>query len=242
MSIFTKLKTATDFSASVIKDGFALIWPEKKEDGSVSLKCKLDDGSVTEISGDVSSAISAHNTSTGAHPAHYLTGVDYNTITETGEYYVSPGSGAANAPDGSSYMLYVATYAESSWARIFQTATRYVTQLSQTRTFSRIGSRASAGGEVTWTDWEIVSKNIGIPNYGAGVDITSASAQGGYTCTSVGWILAEISGSGEGLEINGTAIGSTHKSCYLPVSTGDTITLIHHDTYYTSKITFYPNR
>ena len=51
MSIFTKLKTATDFSASVIKDGFALIWPEKKSDGSVSLKCKLDDGSIQEIGG-----------------------------------------------------------------------------------------------------------------------------------------------------------------------------------------------
>ena len=51
MSIFTKLKTATDFSASVIKEGFALIWPEKSESGTISLKCKLDDGSVQEISG-----------------------------------------------------------------------------------------------------------------------------------------------------------------------------------------------
>ena len=51
MSIFTKLKTATDFSASVIKEGFALIWPEKKSDGSVALQVKLEDGSVKEIGG-----------------------------------------------------------------------------------------------------------------------------------------------------------------------------------------------
>ena len=51
MSIFTKLKTATDFSASVIKEGFALIWPEKKSDGSVALQVKLEDGSVQEIGG-----------------------------------------------------------------------------------------------------------------------------------------------------------------------------------------------
>ena len=51
MSIFTKLKTATDFSASVIKEGFALIWPEKKSDGSIALQVKLEDGSVQEIGG-----------------------------------------------------------------------------------------------------------------------------------------------------------------------------------------------
>lgn len=51
MSIFTKLKTAADFSASVIKEGFALIWPEQKEDGSISLQVKLNDGSIKEIGG-----------------------------------------------------------------------------------------------------------------------------------------------------------------------------------------------
>ena len=51
MSIFTKLKTATDFSASVIKEGFALIWPEKKSDGRIALQVKLEDGSVQEIGG-----------------------------------------------------------------------------------------------------------------------------------------------------------------------------------------------
>lgn len=180
----------------------------------------------------IDSKIATHNTSTGAHPAHYLTGADYNTITETGEYYVSPGSGAANAPDGSSYMLYVATYAESSWARIFQTATRYVTQLSQTRTFSRIGSRASVGGEVTWTDWEIVSKNIGIPNYGAGVDITSTLQQGVYAAPSAGWIYA----TAKGVSISENLIGDVTK-IVLPVAAGDTITA---DMVTIAK--FYPNR
>ena len=72
MSIFTKLKTATDFSASVIKEGFALIWPEKKSDGSVALQVKLEDGSVQEIgggsSGDIDAKISAHNQNPSAHP------------------------------------------------------------------------------------------------------------------------------------------------------------------------------
>ena len=68
MSIFTKLKTATDFSASVIKEGFALIWPEKQDDGSVSLKCKLNDGSIQDISGDVNAAIATHNQNPSAHP------------------------------------------------------------------------------------------------------------------------------------------------------------------------------
>ena len=51
MSIFSKLKTATDFSASVIKEGFALIWPEKQSDGTIKLRCKLEDGSVKDIAG-----------------------------------------------------------------------------------------------------------------------------------------------------------------------------------------------
>ena len=72
MSIFTKLKTATDFSASVIKEGFALIWPEKKSDGSIALQVKLEDGSVQEIgggsSGDIDAKISAHNQNPSAHP------------------------------------------------------------------------------------------------------------------------------------------------------------------------------
>ena len=59
MSIFTKLKTATDFSASVIKEGFALIWPEKKSDGSVALQVKLEDGSVQEIGGGSAGDIDA---------------------------------------------------------------------------------------------------------------------------------------------------------------------------------------
>ena len=59
MSIFTKLKTATDFSASVIKEGFALIWPEKKSDGSVALQVKLEDGSVQEIGGGSAGNIDA---------------------------------------------------------------------------------------------------------------------------------------------------------------------------------------
>lgn len=59
MSIFTKLKTATDFSASVIKEGFALIWPEKKSDGSVALQVKLEDGSVQEIGGGSTGDIDA---------------------------------------------------------------------------------------------------------------------------------------------------------------------------------------
>ena len=59
MSIFTKLKTATDFSASVIKEGFALIWPEKKSDGSIALQVKLEDGSVQEIGGGSAGDIDA---------------------------------------------------------------------------------------------------------------------------------------------------------------------------------------
>ena len=72
MSIFTKLKTATDFSASVIKEGFALIWPEKKSDGSVALQVKLEDGSVQEIgggsAGDIDAKIATHNSDPAAHP------------------------------------------------------------------------------------------------------------------------------------------------------------------------------
>ena len=59
MSIFTKLKTATDFSASVIKEGFALIWPEKKSDGRIALQVKLEDGSVQEIGGGSAGDIDA---------------------------------------------------------------------------------------------------------------------------------------------------------------------------------------
>ena len=84
-----------------------------------------------------------------------------------------------------------------------------------------------------------ISGVVSTPRYNAGTDITSAAAQDGYTCTEGGWILASMAGSGETLKINGTTIGKSGHY-FIPVSTGDAITLQHGATYYSSQITFYP--
>ena len=101
--------------------------------------------------------MTAHRTARGAHPPEYLTGADYNTLTQSGDYYVSPGDGAPNAPDNFSYMVHVAAYEQTSWGRVFQTATRYVTGSAIPRTYTRVGTRATTGGEITWTAWEPLS-------------------------------------------------------------------------------------
>ena len=101
--------------------------------------------------------MTAHRTARGAHPPEYLTGADYNTLTQSGDYYVSPGDGAPNAPDNFSYMVHVAAYEQTSWGRVFQTATRYVTGSAIRRTYTRVGTRATTGGEITWTAWEPLS-------------------------------------------------------------------------------------
>lgn len=89
---------------------------------------------------------------------------DYNQVTATGTYYMSTGSGSQNAPDQSSYMLTVLSYKETSWERIFQTAVRYVTntQSDKQAIFTRVGDRATAGGEITWTKWSAISSSESI--------------------------------------------------------------------------------
>lgn len=90
MSIFTKLKTASGFSTSVIKSNFALILAEKSEDGLVSLKCKLDDNSISTLAGDIDEKISTHNSDPSAHPdkpgyPNYSAGVTITSAFNTGD-------------------------------------------------------------------------------------------------------------------------------------------------------------
>ena len=197
-----------------------------------------------EISSD---AITAHNTSLDAHPMQGAATNDYNGLDTNGSWYLSYGNNTSNvnAPANGPFFVMTKKWTNSSGSAgaAMQVAVRNMIGTLTTQEMY-IRTASLSGGSLSWRTWQKVGSSamVGTPDYGAGVDITAASAQAGYTCTSAGWIRADLSGSGEGLKINETAFGTTHNSYFLPVSTGDVITLVHHESNYSSQIKFYPNR
>lgn len=250
MSIFTKLKTATDFSASVIKEGFALIWPEKKSDGSVALQVKLEDGSVQEIgggsAGDIDAKISAHNTSLDAHPMQGATTNDYNELDTNCSWYLSYGNNTSNvnAPANGPFFVMTKKWTNSSGTAGagMQIAIRNMTgSLVNQSVYIRTWSMSSG-----WRTWQKVGSSAmaGTPNYGAGVYITNAitQADGSYTCPSAGWILIKNLSPAMHIYANGEDLSPIGEGSMIPVSANDVITTSGYMQGYSISVLFYPNR
>ena len=248
MSIFTKLKTATDFSASVIKEGFALIWPEKQDDGSVSLKCKLNDGSIQEISGGVNAAIATHNTSLDAHPMQGATTNDYNGLDTNCSWYLSYGDNTSNvnAPANGPFFVMTKKWTNSSGSAgaAMQVAVRNMTGSLATQEMY-IRTASLSGGSLSWRTWQKVGSSAmaGIPNYGARVDLSAEFKKTNtpsYTFTSNGWVVFNLQASG------GSAtpmINNSHvlNNVLYPVAAGDVLSM-QYETTATVTVYFYPNR
>lgn len=246
MSIFTKLKTATDFSASVIKEGFALIWPETQDDGSVSLKCKLDDGSIQDISGGVNAAIATHNTSLDAHPMQGAVTNDYNGLDTNCSWYLSYGDNTSNvnAPANGPFFVMTKKWTNSTGTAGagMQIAIRNMTgSLVNQSVYVRTWSMTSG-----WRTWQKVGSSamVGIPNYGAGVNITNAIKQtdGSYTCPSAGWILINNLAPAINIYINGENLSPIGAGALVPVGADDVITISGYMQDYSINVLFYPNR
>lgn len=216
--------------------------PDKEYEGGMLSYAITDPDEIMSVD----AKISAHNTSLDAHPMQGATTNDYNGLDTNCSWYLSYGDNTSNvnAPANGPFFVMTKKWTNSSGSAgaAMQVAVRNMTG-SLTTQEMYIRTASLSGGSLSWRTWQKVGSSAmaGIPNYGAGVDITSAAAQGGYTCTGGGWILASMAGSGETLKINGTTIGTSGRY-FITVSTGDAITLEHGATYYSSQITFYPNR
>ena len=182
-------------------------------------------------------AISAHNTSLNAHPMQGATTNDYNGLDTNCSWYLSYGDNTSNvnAPANGPFFVMTKKWTNSSGSAgaAMQVAVRNMTGSLATQEMY-IRTASLSGGSLSWRTWQKVGSSAmaGIPNYGAGVDITSTLQKGVYAAPSAGWIYA----TANGVSISGNLIGNVTQ-IVLPVAAGDTITA---DVVTLAK--FYPNR
>lgn len=182
----------------------------------------------------IDAKIATHNTSLDAHPMQGATTNDYNGLDTNCSWYLSYGNNTSNvnAPANGPFFVITKKWTNSSGTSGagMQIAIRNMTgNLVNQAVYIRTWSMSSG-----WRTWQKVGSSAmaGIPNYGAGVDITSTLQQGVYAAPSAGWIYA----TANGVSISGNLIGNVTQ-IVLPVAAGDTITA---DVVTIAK--FYPNR